>query len=79
MGNKACNERYVKQCQQHHKQQLATVKSVIDNRPPKTIKTGALTTNAKKQQIMVSVWQQHRQHTFAKSQILGVASSYACS
>ena len=55
MGNKACNERHVRKCQDFHKLQLATVKSTIDNKPPKTIKTGALTTNAKKQQIMVSV------------------------
>jgi hypothetical protein len=54
MGNKACNERHVRKCQDLHRQQLATVKSTIDNGPPKSTKKGALTTNAKKQQIMVS-------------------------
>eukprot|EP00953_Heterococcus_sp_UTEX-ZZ885_P008520 5105-Heterococcus_DN1.PRE.9 len=52
MGNKACNERHVRKCQDLHRQQLATVKSTIDNGPPKSTKKGALTTNAKKQQIM---------------------------
>lgn len=51
-GNKTCNERYVKQCQDHHKRQLATVRSTIDNAAPRTLGSGHLKANAKKQQIM---------------------------
>ncbi|KAG5179681.1 KIAA1430-like protein-domain-containing protein [Tribonema minus] len=50
-GNKACHERHVRKCQDLHRQQLTSIKSTIDNKPPKTLRAVA-GTNAKKQQLM---------------------------
>ena len=53
VGNKACNERFVKQRQEAHRAQLAKIKPTIDNKMPKTMqKTGASKSNAKKQQLL---------------------------
>jgi hypothetical protein len=52
-GNKACNERHVRKCQDLHRQTLASIKPVIDTKPPKTMRA-ATGNNAKKQQLLVS-------------------------
>ncbi|CAM9266611.1 unnamed protein product [Choristocarpus tenellus] len=52
VANKACHERYVQKCQDHHRQKLATMKSTIDNQPPSSMRKTHVKNNAKKQQIM---------------------------
>lgn len=52
VGNKACNERYVKQRQEAHRMKLANIKPSIDNKAPKTMRNSHMKANAKKQQLL---------------------------
>ena len=51
IGNKQCHAKHVKANQDKHRQNLATVKPSIDNRPPQRF--SHLQRNQKKEQMMV--------------------------
>ncbi|GFH51493.1 hypothetical protein CTEN210_07969 [Chaetoceros tenuissimus] len=48
--NKACNQRYIKRCQERHRQKLRDMKCSIDNKPPRS--ATHLKTKAKKNALM---------------------------
>ncbi|CAM9739163.1 unnamed protein product [Phaeothamnion confervicola] len=52
VANKACHARYMKQCQEHHRSKLASMKPTVDNTTPASMRNSHLKQNAKKQQLM---------------------------
>jgi len=50
VGNKTCNDRYIKMCQEKHRKKLADMKCRVDNKPPD--KPAHLRRNLKKEQLM---------------------------